>query len=144
MYNTGYRESLHSYVNNINTIEGGTHEAGFRSALTRVLKKYAEDTKALEKAKVEISGEDFREGLIAVISVKVAEPQFEGQTKTKLDNQDASRATGKVVGEQMVLYFDRNLETLKTILSCAEKAAKIRKTEERGEDESSDKAEIFL
>ena len=77
MYNTGYRESLHSYVNNINTIEGGTHEAGFRSALTRVLKKYAEDTKALEKAKVEISGEDFREGLIAVISVKVAEPQFE-------------------------------------------------------------------
>ena len=84
MYNTGYRESLHSYVNNINTIEGGTHEAGFRSALTRVLKKYAEDTKALEKAKVEISGEDFREGLIAVISVKVAEPQFEGQPKTKL------------------------------------------------------------
>ena len=88
MYNTGYRESLHSYVNNINTIEGGTHEAGFRSALTRVLKKYAEDIKALEKAKVEISGEDFREGLIAVISVKVAEPQFEGQTKTKLGNSE--------------------------------------------------------
>ena len=131
MYNTGYRESLHSYVNNINTIEGGTHEAGFRSALTRVLKKYAEDTKALEKAKVEISGEDFREGLIAVISVKVAEPQFEGQTKTKLDNQDAAKVVAKVTGEEIIRFFDRNLETLKSIIGCAEKAAKIRKTEEK-------------
>ncbi|MDQ9830811.1 DNA topoisomerase IV subunit B, partial [Acinetobacter baumannii] len=82
--NTSYSENLHSYVNNINTIEGGTHLVGFRSAVTRVLKKYAEETaaKQLEKAKVEIAGEDFREGLTAVISVKVAEPQFEGQTKT--------------------------------------------------------------
>ena len=84
LYNNGYSENVHSYVNNINTIEGGTHLAGFRRALTRTLKKYAEDTKALEKAKVEISGEDFREGLTAVISVKVAEPQFEGQTKTSV------------------------------------------------------------
>ena len=83
MYNTGFSENIHSYVNNINTIEGGTHLAGFRRALTRTLKKYAEDSKMLEKVKVEISGDDFREGLTAVISVKVAEPQFEGQTKTK-------------------------------------------------------------
>lgn len=83
MYNTGFSENLHSYVNNINTIEGGTHLTGFRRALTRTLKKYAEDNKMLEKAKVEIDGEDFREGLTAVISIKVAEPQFEGQTKTK-------------------------------------------------------------
>ena len=83
MCNTGFSENVHSYVNNINTIEGGTHLAGFRRALTRTLKKYAEDSKMLEKVKVEISGDDFREGLTAVISVKVAEPQFEGQTKTK-------------------------------------------------------------
>ena len=88
MYNTSYSENLHSYVNNINTIEGGTHLAGFRAALTRTLKKYAEDSKALEKAKVEIAPEDFREGLTAVISIKVAEPQFEGQTKTKLGNSE--------------------------------------------------------
>ena len=135
MYNTDYSENIHSYVNNINTIEGGTHLVGFRMALTRTLKKYADNdpviSKQIEKAKIEIAGEDFREGLTAVISIKVAEPQFEGQTKTKLDNQDAAKATGKVLGEQLVLYFDRNLETLKTILSCAEKAAKIRKTEER-------------
>ena len=101
MYNTGYRENLHSYVNNINTKEGGTHEGGFRAALTRVLKKYGEDTcaKQLEKAKVEISGEDFREGLIAVISVKVAEPQFEGQTKTKLGNSEVSGAVNQAVCE---------------------------------------------
>ena len=80
MYNTSYTENLHSYVNNINTIEGGTHVTGFRSALTRTLKKYADDNKLLEKAKVEIASDDFREGLTAVISVKVAEPQFEGQT----------------------------------------------------------------
>ena len=133
MYNTGYRENLHSYVNNINTKEGGTHEGGFRAALTRVLKKYGEDTcaKQLEKAKVEISGEDFREGLIAVISVKVAEPQFEGQTKTKLDNPDAGKAVSEVLGEELTLYYDRNLEELKKVIACAEKSAKIRKAEER-------------
>ena len=131
MYNTSYNENVHSYVNNINTIEGGTHLAGFRRALTRTLKKYAEDNKMLEKAKVEIAGDDFREGLTAVISIKVAEPQFEGQTKTKLDNQDASKATAKVTGDEIVRFFDRNLETLKTVLSCAERSAKIRKTEEK-------------
>ena len=101
MYNTSYSENLHSYVNNINTIEGGTHLTGFRMAVTRVLKKYAEDTaaKQLEKAKVEIAGEDFREGLTAVISVKVAEPQFEGQTKTKLGNSEVAGAVNQAVGE---------------------------------------------
>ena len=92
MYNTSYNENIHSYVNNINTIEGGTHLAGFRRALTRTLKKYADDNKMLEKAKVEIAGDDFREGLTAVISIKVAEPQFEGQTKTKLGNSEVMGA----------------------------------------------------
>ena len=89
-YNTSYNESVFSYVNDINTIEGGTHLAGFRRGLTRTLKKYAEDSKLLEKAKVEIQGDDFREGLTAVISIKVAEPQFEGQTKTKLGNSEVT------------------------------------------------------
>ena len=116
MYNTGFRENLHSYVNNINTIEGGTHEAGFRTALTRVLKKYAEDSKALEKAKVEISGEDFREGLIAVISVKVAEPQFEGQTKTKLGNNEVSGAVNQAVGEALTYYLEEHPKEAKLIV----------------------------
>ena len=116
MYNTGFRENLHSYVNNINTIEGGTHEAGFRTALTRVLKKYAEDSKAFEKAKVEISGEDFREGLIAVISVKVAEPQFEGQTKTKLGNNEVSGAVNQAVGEALTYYLEEHPKEAKLIV----------------------------
>ena len=99
MYNTSYNENIHSYVNNINTIEGGTHLAGFRRALTRTLKKYAEDNKMLEKAKVEIAGDDFREGLTAVISIKVAEPQFEGQTKTKLGNSEVMGAVDQAVGK---------------------------------------------
>ena len=107
MYNTSYNENIHSYVNNINTIEGGTHLAGFRRALTRTLKKYAEDNKMLEKAKVEISGDDFREGLTAVISIKVAEPQFEGQTKTKLGNNEVMGAVDQAVGEALSYYPGR-------------------------------------
>ena len=128
MYNTGYRENLHSYVNNINTKEGGTHEAGFRSALTRVLKKYAEDTcpKALEKAKVEIAGEDFREGLIAVISVKVAEPQFEGQTKTKLGNNEVSGAVNQAVGEALSYYLEEHPKEAKLIVDKVIVAATAR------------------
>ena len=108
VYNTSYSENLHSYVNNINTIEGGTHLAGFRSAVTRVLKKYAEETaqKQIEKAKIEITGEDFREGLTAVISVKVAEPQFEGQTKTKLGNSEVMGAVNQAVGEALTYYLE--------------------------------------
>ncbi len=126
MYNTGFRENLHSYVNNINTIEGGTHEAGFRMALTRVLKKYAEDSKALEKAKVEISGEDFREGLIAVISVKVAEPQFEGQTKTKLGNNEVSGAVNQAVGEALTNYLEEHPKEARIIVDKVILAATAR------------------
>ena len=128
MYNTGYRENLHSYVNNINTKEGGTHEAGFRAALTRVLKKYADDNcaKALEKAKVEISGEDFREGLIAVISVKVAEPQFEGQTKTKLGNNEVSGAVNQAVGEALTNYLEEHPKEAKLIVDKVLLAATAR------------------
>ena len=128
MYNTGYRENLHSYVNNINTKEGGTHEAGFRAALTRVLKKYGEETcsKQLEKAKVEISGEDFREGLIAVISVKVAEPQFEGQTKTKLGNSEVSGAVNQAVGEALTNYLEEHPKEAKLIVDKVILAATAR------------------
>ena len=126
MYNTGFRENLHSYVNNINTIEGGTHEAGFRMALTRVLKKYAEESKALEKAKVEISGEDFREGLIAVISVKVAEPQFEGQTKTKSGNNEVSGAVNQAVGEALTNYLEEHPKEAKAIVDKVVLAATAR------------------
>ena len=118
MYNTGFRENLHSYVNNINTIEGGTHEAGFRTALTRVLKKYAEESKALEKAKVE--------GLIAVISVKVAEPQFEGQTKTKLGNNEVSGAVNQAVGEALTYYLEEHPKEAKTIVDKVVLAATAR------------------
>ncbi|MFA6581725.1 MAG: ATP-binding protein, partial [Paludibacter sp.] len=97
-YNTSYNENIHSYVNNINTIEGGTHLAGFRRGLTRTLKKYAEDSKMLDKLKIEISGDDFREGLTAVISIKVQEPQFEGQTKTKLGNNEVMGSVDMAVG----------------------------------------------
>ena len=101
MYNTDYNENIHSYVNNINTIEGGTHLTGFRTALTRTLKAYADNdpqiAKQIEKAKIEITGEDFREGLTAVISIKVAEPQFEGQTKGKLGNSEVSGIVNSIV-----------------------------------------------
>jgi DNA gyrase subunit B len=104
-YNTSYNESVFSYVNDINTIEGGTHMSGFRRGLTRTLKKYAEDSKLLEKAKVEIQGDDFREGLTAVISIKVAEPQFEGQTKTKLGNNEVMGVVDSAVGEALGYYL---------------------------------------
>ena len=126
IYNNGYSENVHSYVNNINTIEGGTHLAGFRRALTRTLKKYAEDTKALEKAKVEISGEDFREGLTAVISVKVAEPQFEGQTKTKLGNNEVTGAVDQAVGEALAYYLEEHPKEAKMIVDKVILAATAR------------------
>ncbi|MBO6005993.1 MAG: DNA topoisomerase IV subunit B, partial [Paludibacteraceae bacterium] len=116
VYNTSYSENLHSYVNNINTIEHGTHVAGFRTALTRTLKKYADDNKMLEKAKVEISGDDFREGLTAVISVKVAEPQFEGQTKTKLGNDEVKGIVDKAVGEALTNYLEEHPAEAKRIV----------------------------
>ena len=119
MYNTDYSENIHSYVNNINTIEGGTHLQGFRTALTRTLKTYADNDPALakqiEKAKIEISGEDFREGITAVISVKVAEPQFEGQTKTKLGNSEVAGAVQQAVGEALTNYLEEHPNEAKKI-----------------------------
>ncbi len=119
MYNTDYNENLHSYVNNINTIEGGTHVTGFRTALTRALKNYADSdpviSKQIEKAKIEVSGEDFREGLTAVISIKVAEPQFEGQTKTKLGNSEVAGAVNQAVGEALTYYLEEHPEEAKKI-----------------------------
>lgn len=119
MYNTDYNENIHSYVNNINTIEGGTHLTGFRIALTRTLKNYADSdptiSKQIEKAKIEIAGEDFREGLTAVISIKVAEPQFEGQTKTKLGNTEVTGAVQQAVGEALTNYLEEHPKEAKLI-----------------------------
>ena len=126
MYNTSYNENVHSYVNNINTIEGGTHLAGFRRALTRTLKKYAEDNKMLEKAKVEIAGDDFREGLTAVVSVKVQEPQFEGQTKTKLGNDEVAASVDQAVSEALANYLEENPKDAKAIVGKVVLAAQAR------------------
>ena len=126
MYNNSYSENIHSYVNNINTVEGGTHLMGFRAALTRVLKKYADEAKALEKAKVEMSSEDFREGLTAVLSIKVAEPQFEGQTKTKLGNSEVSGAVQQAVGEALGNYLEEHPREAKIIIDKVILAATVR------------------
>jgi DNA gyrase subunit B len=125
-YNTTFNENIYSYVNNINTIEGGTHVAGFRRALTRTLKKYAEDSKLLEKVKFEISGDDFREGLTAVISVKVAEPQFEGQTKTKLGNNETMGFVDQTVGETLKNYLEEHPKEAKIIVEKVVLAATAR------------------
>ncbi len=125
-YNSSFAENLHSYVNNINTIEGGTHLAGFRRALTRTLKAYAERSGMLSKLKFDISGDDFREGLTAVISVKVAEPQFEGQTKTKLGNSEVSGVVDQAVSEMLTYYLDENPKEAKTIVNKVILAATAR------------------
>ena len=125
-YNTSYSENLHSYVNNINTHEGGTHLAGFRRALTRTLKSYAEKSGMLEREKVTVAGDDFREGLTAVISVKVMEPQFEGQTKTKLGNSEVSGAVDQLVGEMLNNYLEENPKDAKQIILKVILAAKAR------------------
>ena len=130
MYNTDYSENIHSYVNNINTIEGGTHLTGFRAALTRVLKGYADQdaqiSKQIEKAKIEIAGEDFREGLTAVISIKVGEPQFEGQTKTKLGNSEVAGAVQQAVGEALTDYLEEHPVEAKKICEKVVLAATAR------------------
>ncbi len=126
LYNTSYSENVYSYVNNINTIEGGTHVAGFRRALTRTLKSYADKSGLLDKLKIEITGDDFREGLSAVISVKVAEPQFEGQTKTKLGNSDVMGAVDTLVGEMLNNYLEEHPREAKIIVSKVILAAQAR------------------
>ena len=125
-YNDSYSENVHSYVNNINTIEGGTHLTGFRRALTRTLKKYAEDSGMLAKLKFDINGDDFREGLTAVVSVKVAEPQFEGQTKTKLGNDEVSAAVDQAMTAALGHYLEENPKDAKAIVQKVVLAATAR------------------
>ncbi|MDA9897960.1 DNA topoisomerase (ATP-hydrolyzing) subunit B [Flavobacteriales bacterium] len=125
-YNTSYSENIHSYVNNINTHEGGTHLSGFRRALTRTLKRYADESGMLDKVKFEIAGDDFREGLTAVISVKVMEPQFEGQTKTKLGNKEVAGAVDQAVGEMLSNYLEENPNMAKQIVQKVLLAAQAR------------------
>ena len=126
VYNTGYTENLHSYVNNINTHEGGTHLSGFRRGLTSTLKKYADNSGMLDKLKFEISGDDFREGLTAIVSVKVAEPQFEGQTKTKLGNREVTSAVSQSVSEMLTNYLEENPDDAKQIVEKVKLAAQAR------------------
>ncbi|SDI40013.1 DNA gyrase subunit B [Chryseobacterium taeanense] len=133
-YNTSFTENLHSYVNNINTHEGGTHLAGFRRALTRTLKKYADDLGIPQKEKVEVTGDDFREGLTAVISVKVMEPQFEGQTKTKLGNSEVSGAVDKIVGEMLTNFLEENPNEAKLIVQKVVLAAKARQAAKKARE----------
>ena len=130
-YTNDFQENVLGFCNNIYNAEGGTHLTGFKTVFTQVMNSYAREIGVLKEKDANFTGADIRNGMTAVVSIKHPDPRFEGQTKTKLDNPDASKATGKVTGDEIVLYFDRNLEVLKNVLSCAEKSAKIRKTEER-------------
>ena len=130
-YVNEFHENVLGFCNNIYNAEGGTHLTGFKTMFTNVINTYARGLNILKEKDVNFTGADVRNGMTAVISIKHPDPRFEGQTKTKLDNQDASKVVSKVTGDEIVRYFDRNLETLKSIIGCAEKAAKIRKTEEK-------------
>ena len=130
-FTNDFQENVMGFCNNILNAEGGTHLTGFKTTFTAIMNNYAREIGILKEKDANFTGADIRNGMTAVISIRHPAPRFEGQTKTKLDNPDAARAVSKVVGDEMTLYFDRNLDTLKTVLSCAGKAAKIRKTEER-------------
>ena len=130
-YVNEFHENVLGFCNNIYNAEGGTHITGFKTVFTTVINSYARELGILKEKDANFTGADVRNGMTAVISIKHPDPRFEGQTKRKLDNQDASKATAKVTGDEIQRYFDRNLETLKTVIGCAEKAAKIRKSEER-------------
>lgn len=130
-YVNEFHENVLGFCNNIYNAEGGTHLTGFKTTFTTVINQYARELGILKEKDSNFTGADIRNGMTAIVSVKHPDPRFEGQTKTKLDNPDAAKATGKVTGEEIVRYFDRNLETLKKVIGCAEKAAKIRKTEEK-------------
>ena len=130
-YVNEFHENVLGFCNNIYNSEGGTHLTGFKTQFTNVINTYARELNILKEKDANFTGADVRNGMTAVVSIKHPDPRFEGQTKTKLDNQDAAKAVAKVTGEEIVRFFDRNLETLKSIIGCAEKAAKIRKTEEK-------------
>ena len=130
-YVNEFHENVLGFCNNIYNAEGGTHITGFKVIFTSIINNYARDLGILKEKDINFTGADVRNGMTAVVSIKHPDPRFEGQTKTKLDNQDATKAVSKVTGEEVVRYFDRNLDALKAVISCAEKAAKIRKTEEK-------------
>lgn len=130
-YVNEFHENVLGFCNNIYNAEGGAHLTGFKTTFTTVINQYARELGILKEKDQNFTGTDVRNGMTAVISIKHPDPRFEGQTKTRLDNQDAARVTGKIVGDEMQLYFDRNLEVLKSVIGCAEKAAKIRKSEEK-------------
>lgn len=130
-YTNEFHENVLGFCNNIYNAEGGSHLTGFKTTFTTVINQYARELGMLKEKDLNFTGTDIRNGMTAVVSVKHPDPRFEGQTKTKLDNQDAARAVGKVTGDEIQLYFDKNLETLKSVISCAERAAKIRKSEEK-------------
>lgn len=130
-YINDFTENISGFCNNIYTQEGGTHITGFKSILTSTINQYAREVGILKEKDNNFTGADVRNGLVAVVAVKHPDPRFEGQTKTKLDNPDAEKVTKSIAGEQLTLFFDKNLETLKNVISCAEKSAKIRKAEER-------------
>lgn len=130
-YTNEFHENILGFCNNIYNAEGGTHITGFKTTVTTVINQYARELGILKEKDSNFTGADVRNGMTAVVSVKHPAPRFEGQTKTKLDNQDAARVTGKVTNEEIQLYFDKNLEVLKSVIACAEKSAKIRKTEEK-------------
>ncbi|MEG1505678.1 MAG: DNA gyrase subunit B [Lachnospiraceae bacterium] len=130
-YVNEFHENVLGFCNNIYNAEGGTHLTGFKTTFTSVMNQYARELGILKEKDTNFTGADIRNGMTAIVSIKHPDPRFEGQTKTKLDNQDAAKATGKVTGEEIVRYFDRNLESLKNVLGCAEKAAKIRRSEEK-------------
>lgn len=130
-YTNEFHENILGFCNNIYNAEGGTHITGFKTIFTTVINQYARELGILKEKDANFTGTDVRNGMTAVVSIKHPDPRFEGQTKTKLDNQDASRAVAKIASEEIQLYFDKNLESLKAVISCAEKAAKIRKTEEK-------------
>ena len=130
-YVNEFHENVLGFCNNIYNAEGGTHLTGFKTTFTTVMNQYARELGVLKEKDANFTGADIRNGMTAIVSIKHPDPRFEGQTKTKLDNPDAAKATGKVTNDEIVRFFDRNLDTLKKVLSCAEKAAKIRKTEER-------------
>ena len=130
-YVNEFHENVLGFCNNIYNAEGGTHLTGFKTMFTNVINTYARGLNILKEKDVNFTGADVRNGMTAVVSIKHPDPRFEGQTKTKLDNQDAAKVVSKVTGEEIVRFFDRNLDTLKSIIGCAEKAAKIRKTEEK-------------
>ena len=130
-YTNDFHEDVLGFCNNIYNAEGGTHITGFKTTFTTIINNYAKELKILKDKDQNFTGPEVRTGMVAIVSIKHPTPRFEGQTKTKLDNQDAAKAVSKVTGDELTLYFDRNLENLKAIISCAEKAAKIRKAEER-------------